>query len=146
MQYVEVGVGTDAAAIKNNGWQANGKVNFNMKLPKDWSVQVNGEYEGRRPQPQGYAIPNWGIDISTGKDFGKHWSAQLMVNDVFYTRLWGTVLDTPALYQETERRREMRFVRATLTWKFGEQDASLFRRKQTKERRDPGTGSGEGDF
>ncbi len=146
VQHVEVAYGSGVAAIRNNGWQVNGKVNFNMKLPKEWSVQVNGEYEGRRPQPQGYAIPNWGIDLSTGKDFGKHWSAQVMVNDVFYTRLWGTVLDTPMLYQETERRREMRFVRATLTWKFGEQDVSLFRRKQTRERRDPGAGSGEGDF
>jgi hypothetical protein len=142
-QYVEIGAG----AIRNSGWMANAKANFNMKLPKDWSVQVNGEYEGKRPQPQGYAIPNGGIDVSASKDFGKHWSAQVTVNDVFYTRLWGTILDTPSLYQETERRREMRYVRVSLTWKFGEQDASLFRRKdRVNQRRDPGATGGEGDF
>lgn len=142
-QYVEIGAG----AIRNSGWMANAKANFNMRLPKDWSVQVNGEYEGKRPQPQGYAIPNGGIDVSASKDFGQHWSAQLTVNDVFYTRLWGTILDTSNLYQETERRREMRFVRASLTWKFGEQDASLFRRKNpSNTKRDPGAAGGEGDF
>ena len=143
VQHVEIGAG----ALRKSGWMANAKANFNMRLPKDWSVQVNGEYEGKRPQPQGYAIPNGGIDVSASKDFGKHWSAQLTVNDVFYTRLWGTILDTPALYQETERRREMRFVRVNLTWKFGEQDASLFRRKnQQGQKRDPGAAGGEGDF
>ena len=143
VQHVQVGAG----AIRNNGWMANAKANFNMRLPKDWSFQLNGEYEGKRPQPQGYAIPNGGVDVSASKDFGKHWSAQLTLNDVFYTRLWGTILDTPGLYQETERRREMRFVRVNLTWKFGEQDASLFRRKdRNTQRRDPGAAGGEGDF
>jgi len=143
-QYVEIAAGNGATALRNNGWQLNAKLNLNVRLPKDWSFQINGEYEGRRPQPQGYAIPNGGVDVSMGKDFGKHWSAQMLVNDVFYSRLWGTVLDTPTLYQETERRREMRFVRLQLTWKFGEQDTSLFRRKQ-QQRRDPGTGGGEGE-
>lgn len=142
-QYVEIGAGT----LRNSGWMANAKANFNMRLPKDWSVQLNGEYEGKRPQPQGFSIPNGGIDLSAAKDFGQHWSALFMVNDVFYTRLWGTILDTPALYQETQRRREVRFVRVSLTWKFGEQDASLFRRKNQKEqKRDPGAESGGGDF
>ncbi len=140
VQYVEIGAG----ALRNNGWVVNGKLNLNVKLPKDWSFQINGEYEGKRPQPQGYAIPNGGIDLSIGKDFGKHWGTQVLVNDVFFTRLWGTVLDTPRLYQETERRREMRFVRLQITWKFGEQDTSLFRRKS--QRKDPGATGGEEGF
>jgi hypothetical protein len=61
------------------------------------------------------------------------------VNDVFYTRRWGQVLDTPTIYQENFRRREQRFVRLTLTWKFGERDASLFRRKG-QQQREPGGG------
>ena len=147
VQYVEIGAGSGSAAVRNNGWMANAKANLNVRLPKDLSVQVNGEYEGRRPQPQGYAIPNGGVDVSASKDLGRHWSLQLMVNDVFFTRLWGNILDTPALYQESERRREMRFLRGTLTWKFGEQDASLFRRRDRgAQRRDPGAGGNEGDM
>jgi len=139
LQYVEISAGDGRSS--NSGWQANGKLNLMGRLPKDWSVQLNGELEGKRPIPQGYSIGNWGIDLSSTKEFNKHWSATLMVNDVFFTRKWGTVLDTPTLYQENERRREMRFVRLTLTWKFGEQDASFFRRRQP--RAEPGTG-GEG--
>ncbi len=141
VQYVDISAGE--GRVSNSGWQANGKLNLLTKLPKDWSVQLNGELEGRRPIPQGYSIANWGIDLSTTKEFNKHWSATAMLNDVFFTRKWGTVLDTPTLYQETQRRREMRFLRVTLTWKFGEQDASLFRRRNQQQRRDPGSG-GEG--
>ncbi len=141
VQYIDIYTGQGRP--NNSGWQANGKVNFTGRLPKDWSVQLNGEYEGRRPTPQGYSIGNWGIDLSSTKEFNKRWSATAMVNDVFYTRKWGTVLDTPTLYQESYRRREMRFVRLTITWKFGEQDTSLFRRRNQQQRRDPGA-SGEG--
>ncbi|MCC7502201.1 MAG: outer membrane beta-barrel protein [Flavobacteriales bacterium] len=141
LQYVDISAGE--GRVSNSGWQANGKVNLLTRLPKDWSVQLNGELEGRRPIPQGYSIANWGIDLSSTKEFNKHWSATAMVNDVFFTRKWGTVLDTPTLYQETQRRREMRFLRVTLTWKFGEQDASFFRRKNQQQRRDPGAGGEE---
>ena len=37
----------------------------------------------------------------------------------------------------------MRFVRFTLTWKFGEQNTSLFRRRQYQQRQEPGTGGGD---
>ena len=147
VQQVEIGATAGGATLRNSGWMWNAKANLNARLLKDLSVQVNGEYEGKRPQPQGYSIPNGGVDVSASKDFGKNWTLQLLVNDVFFSRLWGSVLDTPLLYQETERRREMRFLRATLTWKFGEQDASLFkRRNQQNTRRDPGAAGGEGDF
>jgi len=142
LQYVEISAGE--GRISNDGWQANGKLNLMGRLPKDWSLQLNGELEGRRPIPQGYSIGNWGIDISATKEFNKHWSATAMVNDVFFTRKWGTVLDTPTLYQESERRREMRFARVTVTWKFGEQDASFFRRKG--QRAEPGSGGEGGEF
>jgi len=134
VQYVEIGAGN----LRKSGWMGNAKANFNMRLPKDWSFQINGEYEGKRPQPQGYSIPNGGMDVSVSKDIGKHWSLQAAVEDVFYTRLWGGIIDTPGLYQESYRRREMRNARITATWKFGEQDASLFRRRADPQRRDPG--------
>lgn len=41
-------------------------------------------------------------------------------------------MDTPYLYQESFRRREQRFIRFTLTWKFGEQNTSLFRKRSSK--------------
>jgi hypothetical protein len=74
-------------------------------------------------------------------DFTRKLTGVLSVNDVFFSRRWGNLLDTPLLLQESYRRRDMRYVRFTLTWKFGEQNMSLFR-KRGQQPRDPGQGSG----
>ena len=78
-------------------------------------------------------------------DFTKKLTGVLSVNDMFYTRRWGNTVETPYIYQDSFRRREMRFVRFTLTWNFGEQNTSLFRKKGNQQR-DPGAGGGDGDF
>ena len=115
------------------------------RFMKDWNAQVNGEYEGPRIQPQGRSIAQYGIDFSLNHDVTRKVSMLLSVNDVFFTRKWGNIVDTPSLYQESFRRREMRFVRLTLTWKFGEQNTSLFRRRQ-QQRQEPGTTGGDMDM
>ena len=74
-------------------------------------------------------------------DFTRKLTGVLSVTDVLFSRRWGNTVDTPLLLQESYRRREMRFVRFTLTWKFGEQNTSLFRRRG-QQPRDPGQGSG----
>ena len=91
-------------------------------------------------------MAQYGVDASMSHDFNKRLTGVLSVNDIFFTRRWGNVIDTPLLYQESYRRREMRFVRFTLTWKFGEQNMSLFRRRSQR-RTEPGqNGGGEMDF
>ncbi|MBK7944015.1 MAG: outer membrane beta-barrel protein [Flavobacteriales bacterium] len=121
-------------------WNAKGIVAW--RFMKDWNLQVNGEYEGARIQPQGRSLPQYGLDLSIGHDISKKVTAVLAVNDVFFTRRWGNIIDTDRLYQESFRRREMRFVRFTLTWKFGEQNTSLFRRRNNQ-RQEPGGGDME---
>jgi len=88
------------------------------------------------------------MDASVSRDFAKRLTAVVSVNDIFYTRRWGSIVDTPYLYQESFRRREQRFIRFTLTWKFGEQNTSLFRKRSGQARPSSGAGSdgGEGDF
>jgi len=117
----------------------------NYRLRKDLTVQVNGEYEGPRVQPQGRSLDQYGVDASASYDISKSLSLVAAVNDIFFTRRWGNVLDTPYLYQESYRRREMRNFRVTLTWKFGQQDTSLFKRKQQQQRREPGNNGGGDD-
>jgi len=145
MQYVEIAAGPPFNGRKS-GWMGSAKANLSIRLPKDWSIQINGEYEGKRPQPQGYRIPNGGMDVSLSKDLGNHWNVQATMEDVFYTRLWGTIIETPYLYQESYRRHSMRNARVSVSWKFGEQDASLFRRRGEGPRRDPGSESTPGEL
>lgn len=146
VQYTDVALSNAQNGTRNQGFNWNTKAMLSWRFTKDWNMQVNGEYEGPRIQPQGRSLPQYGIDFSMGHDLNKKLSAALSVNDVFFTRRWGNIIDTDRLYQESFRRREMRFVRFTLTWKFGEQNTSLFRRRNNQ-RPEPGsTGGGDMDM
>ena len=142
IQYTDVALGNSQGNTRNTGTNWNAKTMVAWRFQKDWNLQLNGEYESPRVQPQGRSLAQYGLDASVSHDFTKKLSGVLMVNDVFYTRRWGNIIDTPSLYQESFRRREMRFVRFTLTWKFGEQNTSLFR-KRNQQRPEPGAGGGD---
>ncbi len=141
-QWTDVALSGSLGGLRNQGTNWNTKAMVSYKILKDWSVQLNGEYESARIQAQGKSLPQYGLDASISHDFTKKLTGVLSVNDMFYTRRWGNIIDTENLYQESFRRREMRFVRFTLTWKFGEQNTSLFRRRNNQ-RQEPGTGGEE---
>lgn len=145
VQYTDVSLGAAQGGARNSGSNWNSKLMVNYRFAKDWTMQVNGEYESPRIQPQGVGLSQYGVDASLSHDFTKKLTGVLSVNDVFFSRRWGNTVDTDYLYQESFRRREMRFVRFTLTWKFGEQNMSLFR-KRGQQRSEPGQGGGEMDF
>lgn len=140
-QWTDVTLSGTQGGLRNQGTNWNTKAMVSYKILKDWSVQVNGEYESARIQAQGKGLPQYSLDASISHDFTKKLTGVLSVNDMFYTRRWGNVIDTQTLYQESYRRREMRYVRFTLTWKFGEQNTSLFRRRN--QRQEPGSGGEE---
>ncbi len=145
VQYTDVALTSALSGARNQGFNWNAKALVAWRFTKDWSAQVNGEYEGRRIQAQGLSLPQYGLDLSLSHDLTKKLTGVLAVNDVFFTRRWGNIIDTDRLYQESFRRREMRFVRFTLTWKFGEQNTSIFRRRQNQ-RQEPGSTGGDMDM
>ena len=147
LQYTNVGLASAQGGERNEGtnWDAKLLVNYRFGDRASWNTQVNAEYESPRIQAQGRSLEQYGVDLSMGHEFNRQWSAVVSVNDVFFTRRWGNIIDTPFIYQENFRRREMRFVRFTLTWKFGEQNASLFRKRNSQLRQDPG-GGGDMEF
>lgn len=128
LQYVTVELG-GLMPVRNSGVVWDAKLLVSYEMPKDLVLQLNGEYRAPGIIPQGTRISNYGVDASLSKEFNKRLSAVLSVNDVFFTRRWGYAYDTPTFIQDDFRRREMRFVRFTATWKFGERDASFFRRR-----------------
>ncbi|MBL7950596.1 MAG: outer membrane beta-barrel protein [Flavobacteriales bacterium] len=145
VQYTNVSLNAAQGGTRNSGSNWNSKLMMNYRFLKNWTAQLNGEYESPRIQPQGVSLSQYGLDASVSHDFTKKLTGVLSVNDVFFSRRWGNTVDTAYLYQESFRRREMRFVRFTLTWKFGEQNMSLFR-KRGQQRSEPGQGGGEMDF
>lgn len=129
IEHVNVALSGPGTTFRNNGLNWNAKLLVSYDLPKNWVLQVNGDHRSPRIIPQGTRIGNQGVDASLSKDINKEWNMVLSVNDVFFSRRWGYAYDTPTFIQDDLRRREMRFARLTVTWRFGERDASLFRRR-----------------
>lgn len=132
-----------------------GKINNSFKLPKNYSIQLSGDYQSRTILPQsssnngrgggmfggsplatanGYLNPNYGIDIAFKKDFLKNNAASLTLsmNDIFRTKLYSTHAESSFFLQDNIRRRDPQVARLSFNWRFGKFDVSLFKRKNVK--------------
>ena len=125
-----------------------------VKLPRNWFFQLNGEYRTRAsftpsnnndpfrggpgggPSPntaQGYSIANWYADASLRKDFlSRKASLTLSVSDIFRTRKMGTHIESSLFLQDTWSIRNPQTVRLNFSYRFGKMDTSLFKRKNMK--------------
>jgi len=132
------------------------KINNNFKLPKNFSIQLSGDYTaktlvapgsgnrgmgggmmfggGSQPSSQGYIKPIFGADLSIRKDFLKNNAASLTLqfSDIFRSKIYATHADGPGFIQDNERRRDPQFVRLNFNWRFGKIDVSLFKKKNMK--------------
>jgi outer membrane receptor protein involved in Fe transport len=133
------------------------KINNNFKLPKNFSIQLSGDYTaktlvapggsgggggrgggmfggGSQPSSQGYIKPVYGADLSIRKDFLKNNAASLTLqfSDIFRTRLYATHAESQYFVQDNERRRDPQMVRLNFNWRFGKIDVSLFKKKNMK--------------
>ncbi len=135
-----------------------GKLNNTFKLPKNYTIQLTGDYTSKTILPpgrsgsggrgmfggnlstaNGYTDPVYGFDIAIKKDFLKDKSASVSVsmNDVLKTKVYkvhsqANISSTFYSIQENERRRDPQIVRLSLNWRFGKFDASIFKRKNLK--------------
>ncbi len=124
------------------------KETIQIRLPKDFSFQLNGEYRtrasftpsnnnrqfgppsGGQNTTQGYSIPNWFVDASVRKSFANNKaSLTLSVQDIFGSRYMGSYTATDFFIQESSGIRNPQFVRLNFSYRFGQMDMSLFRRK-----------------
>jgi len=138
--FTDISANVGNTTIQNSGFSWNTKVIVSYKLPKQYTLQVNGNYEAPRIIPQGKTLDQYSVDISLNKEIMKTLSFNLVVNDVFNTRRFGTYYESNIMEQNISRRRETRFVRLSVTWRFGEMDASLFRKRSNQKRGDSNGG------
>jgi len=137
------------------------KMNNSFKLPKNYSIQLSGDYQaktlvsqsggggggrggrggggmfgggGNTPSAQGYIRPYYGVDIAIKKDFLKNNAASLtlQMSDVFRTRLNSVFSQSVYFIQNAERRRDPQVLRLSFNWRFGKADVSLFKRKNNR--------------
>jgi outer membrane receptor protein involved in Fe transport len=132
------------------------KINNNIKLPKNFSLQISGDYQSRRisspgggggmfgrgggmfggssSAAQGFIRSNYGVDAAIRFEFmkEKRASISLNVNDIFRTRLYDTHSESTFFIQDAQRRRDAQVFRLNLNFRFGKFDANLFKRKNNK--------------
>ncbi len=148
--------------VSNNQFSWFGKLNNNFKLPKNYSIQLSGDYQAKTILPpsssggggggrgggfmggggfgqtvvgtQGYTRPNYGVDIAIKKEFLKNNAASLtlQMSDIFRTKRSASHSESDIFVQDIERRRDPQLVRLNFNWRFGKFDVSLFKRKNLK--------------
>jgi hypothetical protein len=132
--------------ITNNGWSWTGKASIKYNFPKNFTMQVNGNYQAPQIIPQGTTRVTEFMDVTFSKSIKQKLTFTLLVSDVFNSKKFGTNYDTPQYTQELSRRRETRYIKLTLMYMFGKMDSSLFKKlkQQKKEGGDDQGGMGGG--
>ncbi|HVZ57609.1 MAG TPA: outer membrane beta-barrel family protein, partial [Chitinophagaceae bacterium] len=141
--------GSSQAAL----WSVFGKVNNNFKLPKNYTIQLSGDFQSKTNLPvnnsqgfggppmgqaqsssQGYIRPFYGVDIAFKKTFLKNNAAAvtLSFNDIFASRKQDQHSEGFGFVQNYYRLNNPQMVRLTFTYRFGKMDMSLFKRQNMK--------------
>jgi outer membrane receptor protein involved in Fe transport len=136
-----------------------GKINNSIKLPKNFTLQVTGDYTSKTVLPpggsasasggmggrggfgpsvsgnaQGYSKPTYGVDAALRYEFLKNKVASLTlgVNDIFKTRKNDVYTEASYFTQHTVRTRDAQFFRLNFAVRFGKFDVSLFKKKNIR--------------
>jgi outer membrane receptor protein involved in Fe transport len=145
-----------AGGVNSSQFSWFAKINNNFKLPKNFSIQLSGDYTaktlvapgnggnrggmgmmfggGSQPSSQGYIKPVYGADFAIKKEFLKNNAASLtlQLSDIFRTKIYATHAEGANFVQDNQRRRDPQMVRLNFNWRFGKIDVSLFKRKNMK--------------
>ena len=105
----------------NSGYNWTGNITANISLPLNLSTQLNANYMGPRITAQGRGRQMFGADAAVKMDvLQKKASIAFNVRDVFNTRRWGGVTETPAFTREFRRRMLGRMATLTFSYRFGQ--------------------------
>ncbi|HEY4156204.1 MAG TPA: outer membrane beta-barrel family protein, partial [Puia sp.] len=139
-------------APANYSWFA--KINNSFKLPKNFTLQLSGNYTSKTVLPpggssgqggrgwgptvsgnaQGYSKPTGSVDAALKFEFLKNKAASLTlsIDDIFKTRQYDVFINSAYSNQEAYRIRDPQFVRLQFHYRFGKFDTSLFKRKNNR--------------
>jgi len=137
-----------------------GKINNTFKLPKNFSLQLTGDFTSKTVLPpggsassgggggggrggfgntvsgsaQGYSKPSGGVDAALKYEFLKNKVASLTlsISDIFRSRINDVYTSSAYFNQEVVRRRDPQFFRLQFNYRFGKFDMALFKRKNLK--------------
>lgn len=151
-------------------WSYFAKMNSNFKLPKKFKVQLSGTYQSKTNLPvnqggggfgpggggppmggsqsaaQGYIKSNYGVDLALQKSFLKNDAASVTFNvsDIFRTRRYEVYSESAFFIQNNYRLNDVPMFRLNFSFRFGQMDMSLFKRKNTKGEQEGSQGAMQG--
>lgn len=123
----ELTIGKVDSSVKNlkdsKGSSWFGKINTNLKLPKNFSLQVNANYESPKVIAQGNINESYWVDVALKKTFWNN-KATLVLNcsDIFKTHVYVINYDYISYAETINRIRETRIGNITFTYRFGKSD------------------------
>jgi outer membrane receptor protein involved in Fe transport len=86
------------------------------RMGEKHTLQFNAAMVGRRVTPQGYRPRNATMDLGYRHQFRSNLSVTATVTDVFASRRFNTVIDTPELFDSTRFRFPGRIVHVGVSW------------------------------
>lgn len=104
--------------VKNFSWTNRTSVNYSLKSKT--RMQVSGNYEAPRINAQGRTLAIFFMDAAITQDIGKNATLGLNVRDVFNSRRWRNIVDTPTIYSETNTQWRPRNARLVFTYRFNQ--------------------------
>lgn len=99
----------------------NNRSSLNFSLPKGFKLQVSGQYDAPRLSAQGKILSMRWMDVAASKDVWKNKATiALNVRDVFNSRRFRSITDTPELYSENDFQWRPRSVKVTFTYRLNQ--------------------------
>ncbi|MBL7717280.1 MAG: TonB-dependent receptor [Flavipsychrobacter sp.] len=125
-----------APELNNSGTAWFTKANTNIRLPKGFSLQLNGNYESPKVLAQGKLQEVYWVDIALRKNFFNNKATLVLnVSDVFDTRKYSTDFLYDTYLQTSYRDRETRIGNISFTYRFGKSDSGTGPAKPTESKR-----------
>jgi outer membrane receptor protein involved in Fe transport len=134
-------------------WSWFAKMNNTFKLPKNFKIQLSGTYQSKTNLPvnqggdgfgprgggaqsaaQGYIKSNYAVDAALQKSILKANAASFTfsINDIFRARRFDQYSESDFFIQTNHRIGDSPMMRLTFSYRFGQMDMSLFKRKNMK--------------
>ena len=115
----------------NHNFSWTGRMLASLLLPKNFSVQLTGNYRSRQVVTQGYRRANYNVDLGVRKTFfDRQLAVSLNCRDLFNSRHWETVTSSTTFEREQRNWRGGRRVQLTVTWNFGNMKGKRPQRQQ----------------